>query len=59
MFPAVKQLLKVMRELDNEGEKPGSSRYANRVVERILQYAEEKPIDNLSYIIALVRRIAQ
>ncbi len=59
MFPAVKLLLKVMRELDGEGEKPGSPRYANRVVERILQYAEENPVDNLSYIIALVRRIAQ
>jgi len=59
MFPAVKLLLKVMRELDGEGEKPGSSRYANRVVERLLQNAEETPVDNLSYIIALVRRIAQ
>ncbi len=59
MFPAVKLLLKVMRELDGEGEKPGSPRYANRVVERLLQYAEESPIENLSYIIALVRQIVQ
>ncbi len=59
MFPAVRMLLRVMRELDAEGEKPGSPRYANRVVERLLQYAEENPVENLSYIIALVRQIAQ
>jgi len=59
MFPAVKLLLRVVRELDTEGEKPGSARYANRVVERILQYSEDSPIENLSYIIALVRKIAQ
>ena len=59
MFPAVKMLLKVMRELDAEGEKPDSRRYANRVVERLLQYAEETPVENLSYIIALVRQISQ
>lgn len=59
MFPAVKLLLRVVRELDVEGEKPGSHRYANRIVERILQYSEDSPIENLSYIIALVRKIGQ
>lgn len=59
MFPAVKLLLRIVHELDNEGEKPGSSRYANRIVERILHYSEDTPVENLSYIIALVRRIAQ
>jgi len=59
MFPAVKLLLKVVHELDEAGEKPGSARYPNRIVEQILQYAEETPVENLSYIIALVRRIAQ
>lgn len=59
MFPAVKLLLKIVRELDAEGETAGSSRYANRIVERILQYSEETPVENLSYIIALVRRVAQ
>jgi uncharacterized protein (DUF2336 family) len=58
MFPAVKMLLRVVRELDGEDEHPGSGHYANRIVERLLQYAEENPVDNLSYIIALVRRIA-
>jgi uncharacterized protein (DUF2336 family) len=59
MFPAVKLLLKIVRELDVEGEKKGGARYANRIVERILHYSENAPIENLSYIIALVRRIAQ
>lgn len=59
MFPAVKLLLKIVRELYEEGERPGSSRYANRIVERILQYSEDKNMENLSYIIALVRRVAQ
>ncbi len=59
MFPAVRLLLKIVRELDIEGERVGSSRYANRIVERILQYSEESPVENLSYIIALVRRVAQ
>jgi uncharacterized protein (DUF2336 family) len=59
MFPAVKLLLKIVRELDNEGEHAGSPRYSNRIVERILQYSEETPVENLSYIIALVRRVAQ
>lgn len=59
MFPAVKLLLKIVRELDAEGEKSGSSHYSNRIVERILQYSEGGSIENLSYIIALVRRVAQ
>lgn len=58
MFPAVKLLLKVAHELDAAGEKPGKARYANSIVERLLQYAEDAPIENLSYIIALVRKVA-
>lgn len=58
MFPAVKLLLRIVREVDGEGEKPGTTHYANRLVERILQQAEEDPVDNLSYIIALVRKVA-
>ncbi len=58
MFPAVKLLLKIVRELDTEGEKKGGSRFANRIVERILHHTEDTPMENLSYIIALVRRVA-
>ncbi len=59
MFPAVKLLLRVVRELETSDEKPGTARFANRVVERVLQYAEAESVDNLSYIIALIRRVAQ
>jgi uncharacterized protein (DUF2336 family) len=59
MFPAVKLLLKIVHELSDEGEKAGTPRYANRIVERILQHSEDKTMENLSYIIALVRRVAQ
>jgi uncharacterized protein (DUF2336 family) len=59
LFPPVKLLLKIVRELDTEGENNSSARYSNRIVERILQYSEESPVENLSYIIALVRRVAQ
>lgn len=56
MLPAVRLLFRVVHELAEAGEKPGKSRYANRIVERILHYSEDEPVDNLSYIIALVRR---
>ncbi|MFO0389655.1 MAG: DUF2336 domain-containing protein [Alphaproteobacteria bacterium] len=59
MFPAVNMLLKVVHQLNEEGEQVGSSHYANRIVERILQQAEDSQMGNLSYIIALVRRVAQ
>lgn len=56
MFPAVKLLLRVVRELATEGVRPGKARFANNVVERLLHYSEDAPVENLSYIIALVRR---
>lgn len=59
MFPAVKLLLKIVRELDGEGINNANPHYSNRIVERILQYSEENPVENISYIIALVRRVAQ
>jgi len=59
MFPAVKLLLKIVRELDGDGINNDSPYYSNRIVERILQYSEESPVENISYIIALVRRVAQ
>lgn len=56
LLPAVRLLFKVVRELEETGEKPGKARYANHLVEKILHYSETQAIDNLSYIIALVRR---
>ena len=59
LFPAVRLLLKVIHQLDEEGAKPNSSDYANRVVDDILKQSSATPVDNLSYIIALVRRAVQ
>lgn len=58
MFAAVRLLLRIIRELQAEGIKPGGTHYANRIVERILTYGEKAPAENLSYIIALVRKSA-
>ncbi len=59
MFPAVNMLLRIVHQLHGEGEQPGGAQYANRIVERILQQAEDSQMANLSYIIALVRRVSQ
>lgn len=59
MFPAVKLLNRVVRELHENGEDPASAQFSNRIVERILHYAEADPVENLSYIIALIRRVSQ
>jgi len=59
MFYAVKMLLQVVREMDEEGDKLGSEKYSSRVIERLLKRAENSNIENLSYVIALVRRVSR
>jgi uncharacterized protein (DUF2336 family) len=60
LFPAVQLLLKVVHELDEQGIRPsGNANYGSRVVETILQQAENATVENLSYIVALVRQTAQ
>lgn len=59
MFPAVNTLLKIVRKLHEEGEENGNPHYSNRLVERLLQHADHMPMDNVSYLIALIRRVAQ
>jgi len=59
IYPAVALLLKVVRELAEQKETPSSKGYTNRVIERILQYTESEPVENLSYLIAIVRQSAQ
>lgn len=58
MFQACRVVLSVMHELRDEGGDvtPGTIHFANRVVERIFARLEGKEIDNLSYIIALIRQ---
>ena len=59
LFPAVRLLLRVIHALDEAGEKPGNPGYSNRVIEDIVKQSEITPVENLSYLIALVRRSPQ
>lgn len=56
LFSAARMVLLVVREMAEAGERPGSKHYSNRLVEKILYYSEGKEIENLSYIIALIRQ---
>ena len=56
LFEAVRLLLRVVQELDGDEALPGSLLYANRVVERLLAHAGDEEIQNLPYIMALVRQ---
>jgi uncharacterized protein (DUF2336 family) len=56
LFEAVRLLLKVVQELDGDEALPGSLLYANRVVERLLAHAGDEEVQNLPYIMALVRQ---
>lgn len=59
MFPAINTLLRIVQGMHEEGIEPGAPQFANGVVERILERSKEEDTENLSYIIALVRRTAQ
>lgn len=57
MFEACRLVLDVMREMHEKSDiRPGSIHYANRAVEKILMYADGQEIENLAYIIALIRQ---
>ncbi len=56
MFKAVRLLLHSVRDVTQEGVKPGSRGFANYVVSHMLVQAEQEPIENLSYILALLRQ---
>lgn len=59
MFQAVNLLVKIVHQLLDEGQQPATGQFANRVVERILEQSESGEVDNVSYIIALVRKAAR
>lgn len=60
MFDACRLLLEVLRDLAKREEfKPGSIHFANRIIEQILVRSDGQEIDNLSYIIALIRQNAR
>lgn len=56
MFDPVKLLYRSIRELHNESVTPLTPGYSNNVVERLLGLVEGEDIENLSYLIALVRK---
>jgi len=58
MFDAVRLVLRVVKEMDEDDLVPGSSEYANELVGRILKMAEGQQVDNLPYVIALIRQAA-
>lgn len=59
LFSATRLALTAVQEMLDIGEPPGTLRYANRVAQKILHYAEGKHIENLSYILALIRQNVQ
>lgn len=57
MFDACEVVLQVMHELHDQGLRPtGNVHFANRAVEKIFQHTAGKEIENLAYIIALIRQ---
>lgn len=56
MFEAVQLLLRVVQGLEEDDAVPGSLLYANRAVERMLAAAGNREIENMAYLMALVRQ---
>jgi uncharacterized protein (DUF2336 family) len=59
MFKAVRLLLDSVRLAIKEGLHPGGGRFANEVIEKMLKASEADPVENLSYILALLRQNAK
>jgi uncharacterized protein (DUF2336 family) len=59
MFEAIEILLRVVQELQDNEAIPGSLLYANRSVERMLALAADREVENLPYLMALVRQNVQ
>lgn len=55
MYEATKALLKVVQDIYRE-DLQHHGLLSNRIAERLLQYADGKNIDNISYVLALVRQ---
>ncbi len=58
MKDATRITMQVIKMLLEEGKKPGSNHFANEAVGHILRLSKGQEIDNLSYIIALIRQHA-
>lgn len=58
MFDAVRLVLRVVEDMENGDKVPGTSQYANELVNRILKGADGQDVENLPYVIALIRQAA-
>lgn len=57
MFDPCRLVLSVMHEMHEQGElRPGNINFANRVVERLFLKANGREVENMAYIIALIRQ---
>lgn len=56
MFEAIRLLLRAVQDLQGDRSIPGSMLYANRLVERVVNSAGDRPIEYLPYFIALIRQ---
>lgn len=57
MFEPCRLVLDVMHEMDQQNElRPGNINFANRVVEKLFVKAQGRDVENLAYIIALIRQ---
>jgi uncharacterized protein (DUF2336 family) len=56
MYEAIHLLKDVVMEMTGENEEPGTDYYANRLVEKISAQSQGKDIENLPYIIGLIRQ---
>jgi uncharacterized protein (DUF2336 family) len=56
MFSAVRLLLQVAHKLEAANIKPGTRSYANNAVEQLLVLSQGQEVENLPYIMALMRQ---
>ncbi len=48
--------LRVVKGMEEEGEQPGTLHFANRAVAQLLSLPDAQEVENLSYIVALIRQ---
>ena len=56
MMDAIRLLLRAVQDMESDTSAPGSSLYANRLAERVINAAGTRQIEYLPYFIALVRQ---
>lgn len=56
LLEATRATLQVVKNMEQEGEQPGTLHFANRAVAQLLLQTDANEVDNLSYIIALIRQ---